>query len=132
VPRTPATGAPSALQAALLISPAPKPESDTATGEISTSAACVPRYQLPLALTYLPAWPVRAEDLPAHFGDRRHPHGPAQDIPPGSPVMSDGRRCGVTQPEAPASRKGTRGGRTWLTTNGMRPAAGSFRGKDAA
>jgi hypothetical protein len=54
VPGTPATGAPSALQAALLMSPAPKPESGTATGEIPTSAAGVPRHQLPLALTYPP------------------------------------------------------------------------------
>jgi hypothetical protein len=46
--------------------------------------------------------------------------------------MSDGLRCGVTQPEARESGKGTRGGRTWLTTNGMRLAAGSFRGNDAA
>jgi hypothetical protein len=54
VPGTPATGAPSALQAALLTSPAPKPEPGTATGEIPTSAAGVPRHQLPLALTYPP------------------------------------------------------------------------------
>jgi hypothetical protein len=53
VPGTPAAGAPSALQAALLMSPAPKPEPGTATGKISTSAAGVPRYQLPLAFTYL-------------------------------------------------------------------------------
>jgi len=36
------------------MSSAPKPESGTATGEISTSAAGVPRYQLTVALTYLP------------------------------------------------------------------------------
>jgi hypothetical protein len=54
VPGTPATGAPSALPAALLMSPAAKPEPGTATGEISTSAAGVPRYQLPVAITYPP------------------------------------------------------------------------------
>jgi len=131
VPGTPAAAAPSALPAALLMSPAPKPEPGTATGEIPTSAAGVPRYQLPLAFTYLPG-PSGAEDLPDHLGDRRHPQGPAQDIPSGSPVMSDGPRCGLTQPEARESGKGIRGGRTWLTTNGMRPAAGRFRGNDAA
>ncbi len=59
MPGTPAAGAPSALPAALLMSPAPKPEPGTATGEIPTSAAGVPRYQLPLAFTYLPGRPGR-------------------------------------------------------------------------
>jgi hypothetical protein len=74
----PASGAPIALQAALLMSPAAKPGSGTATGEIPTSAAA------------------------------------------------------VAEPQAREPRKGTRGGKIWLTANGVCPAAGSFRGKDAA
>jgi hypothetical protein len=55
-----------------------------------------------------------------------------QDIPSGSPVMRGGLRCGVTEPQVRESGKAIRGKKLGFTANGIPPAAGSFRGKDAA
>jgi hypothetical protein len=98
VPGTLATGPASTVEAALLMFPASKPMSGTATGEIPSSAAGVPPCQLPAAVTYL-SGPSRRKISEVIPRDRRRPQS-RQDIPSGSPVMRGGLRCDVTEPQA--------------------------------
>lgn len=125
-----AVDAQNTFETALLMSSAPKPKFGSTTGEISTNAAGVPQYQLSVAVTYLPGPTGRkvSEVIALTVAAQADP---AKDIPPGTPVMFDGLRCGVTEPEARENGKGVRGGRIWFTANGVRPAA-AFRGKGEA
>jgi hypothetical protein len=131
MPGTLAIDAQNTFEAALLMSSAPKPKFGSTTGEISTNAAGVPQYQLSVAVTYLPG-PTGRKTSEVITLTVAAPQDPAKDISPGTPVLFDGLKCGVTEPEARENGKGIRGGKIWFTANGVRPAAGFRAGKDAA
>jgi hypothetical protein len=125
MPGTLAIDAQKTFETALLMSSGPKPKFGAATGEISTNAAGVPQYQVSVAVTYLPGPTGRkvSEVISLTIAAEQDP---AKDIPPGSPVMFDQLRCGVTEPEARDNGK-VRGGKIWFTANGIRPAHGIQR-----
>src|SRR5262249_50781476 len=118
MPGTLAIDATNTFETALLMSSGPKPKFGAATGEISTNAAGVPQYQLSVAVTYLPGPTGRkvSEVISVTVAAQADP---AKDIPPGSPVMFDSLRCGVTEPEAREGGRGVRGGKIWFTANGI-------------
>jgi hypothetical protein len=129
MPGTLAIDAPNTFEAALLMASGPKPKFGAGTGEVSTNAAGVPQYQLQVAVTYLPGPSGRkvSEVISVTVAASQDP---ARDIAPGTPIMFDGLRCGVTEPEARDNGK-VRGGRVWFTAAGIRPAVPA-RGRDAA
>jgi hypothetical protein len=124
MPGTLAIDAQNTFETALLMSSAPKPKFGASTGEISTNAAGVPQYQLFVAVTYLPGATGRkiSEVITLTVAAQ---HDPAKDIAPGTPVMFDALRCGVSEPEARENGKGVRGGKIWFQANGIRPAVPS-------
>lgn len=121
MPGTLAIDAANTFAAALLMSAGPKPKFGTTTGEISTNAAGVPQYQAEVAVTYLaengrrPVSEVITVTITAAAD-------PTRDIAPGTPVMFDGLRAGVSQPEQRDNGKGIRGGRIWFSATGLRSA----------
>lgn len=54
---------------------------------------------------------------------------PAEGIAPGSPVVLDGLRVGISAPESGESGR-IRGGRPWFQADGLRQAQPAFRGKE--
>jgi len=131
MPGTLAIDATNTFETALLMSSAPKPKFGASTGEISTNAAGVPQYALSVAVTYLPGPSGRkvSEVISVTVAAQQDP---AKDIPAGSPIVFDGLRCGVTEPEARESGKGIRGGKIWFSANGIRSAAGGLRSVEKA
>jgi hypothetical protein len=126
MPGTLAIDAQNTFETALLMSSAPKPKFGGTNGEISTNAAGVPQYQLSVAVTYLPGPSGRkiSEVITLTVAAQ---HDPAKDIQPGTPVMFDALRCGVSEPEAREGGRGVKGGRIWFTASGIkaaRPARG--------
>lgn len=130
MPGTLATGPASTVEAALLMFPASKPMSGTATGEIPSSAAGVPPCQLPAAVTCLPG-PSRRKISEVIPRDRRRPPEPA-----GHPIgfSGDARWPALRRDRTAGTRvrQGHPRKKMGFTANGIPPAAGSFRGKDAA
>lgn len=123
MPGTLAIDAAGTFAAALLMSAGPKPKFGSTTGEISTNAAGVPQYQAEVAVTYLaengrrPVSEVITVTITASSD-------PTKDIQPGAPVLFDGLRAGVSQPEQRDNGKGIRGGRLWFSASGIRSANG--------
>ena len=58
-------------------------------------------------------------------------HAAILGIAPGSPVVLDGLRCGVSAPEKREDGR-VRGGKLYFMASSIRPAAASFRGKSDA
>ena len=123
MPGTLAIDAQNTFAAALLMSAGPKPKFGSTTGEISTTAAGVPQYQAEVAVTYH-AEPGRRAVSEVITVTIAAQHDPTKDITPGSPVMFDQLRAGVSTPEARDNGKGIRGGRLWFSANGIRSANG--------
>jgi hypothetical protein len=130
MPGTLAIDAANTFAAALLMSAGPKPKFGSTTGEISVNAAGIPQYQAEVAVTYL-AEPGRRPVSEVITVTITAPSDPTKDLAPGSPVMFDGLRAGVSQPEARDNGKGIRGGRMWFSASGIRSAvaAGQRNGR---
>lgn len=130
MPGTLAIDAANTFAAALLMSAGPKPKFGSTTGEISTNAAGVPQYQAEVAVTYL-AEPGRKPVSEVITVTITAPTDPTKDIVPGSPVLFDGLRAGVSAPEQRDNGKGIRGGKLWFSANGIRAAvpAGARNGR---
>lgn len=123
MPGTLAIDAQNTFEAAMFMSSAPKPKFGSSNGEISVNAAGVPQYAMSVAVTYLPG--PNGRKISEVINVTVSAHGdPAKDIQPGSPVIFDGLRCGVSEPEAREQGKGIRGGKIWFTANAIRPAGG--------
>jgi hypothetical protein len=119
VPGTLATGPASTVEAALLMFPASKPMSGTATGEIPSSAAGVPPCQLPAAVTCLPG-PSRRKISEVIPRDRRRPPEPAGHSIGFSgdarwPALRRDRTAGASPARPSAEKMG-------FTANGIPPA----------
>lgn len=119
------------FEAALLMASAPKTKFGSNTGEVATNAQGLTVYAVSVAVTYLPGPTGRtaAEVISVSIPSAQDP---AKDIPPGSPVMFDSLRCGVTEPEVRDGGRGIRGGKIWFSANGIRPALNGQRKNDAA
>lgn len=130
MPGTLAIDAQNTFEAAILMSSAPKPKFGSSTGEISTNARGVPQYAVSVAVTYLPG-PTGRKVSEVIILTIAAPKDPAEGIAPGTPVMFDQLRAGVSEPEAREGGRGVRGGKVWFTANAIRPAAPA-RARDAA
>lgn len=124
MPGTLAIDAQNTFEAALLMASAPKPKFGGNTGEISTNAEGIPQYTVSVAVTYRPG-PAGRKTSEVISLTIASPQDPAKDIPPGSPILFDQLRCGVTEPEARDNGKGIRGGKIWFSACGIRAAHGA-------
>ena len=121
MPGTLAIDAQNTFEAALLMSSSPKLKFGSTNGEISVNAQGMPQYQLSVAGTYLPGPSGRKVSVVITLTVAAA-HDPAKDIPAGTPVIFDGLRCGVSDPEVRESGRGVKGGRIWFTCNGIKAA----------
>lgn len=110
---------------ALYLSGGPKVKFGSQTGEISTTPDGIPQYSAEVAVTFIaePGRRAQSEVISVTIAAQQDP---TRDLVPGSPVMFEGLRAGVSTPEARDNGKGVRGGRLYYSAAGIR-AAGAQR-----
>lgn len=111
--------------AALLMSSAPKTKFGTQVQDVS--AAGVPKWTVEAAVTFLAQEGMRpvSEVIALTVTS---PADPGQGIPPGTLVVFDGFRVGISAPEK-NDRGGIRGGKFWYQAAAIRPANANVRSR---
>jgi hypothetical protein len=119
MPGTFVVDATNTFAAALFMASNPKLKFGTKTGEQEMSAAGLPKWGVQAAVTFhgINGMQPVSEVITITV---EGPTDPCQGMPPGTPVIFDGFRVGISAPER-NDKGGIRGGKPWYQAGSIRP-----------
>jgi hypothetical protein len=111
------------FMSAVLVNSGAKPKFG-APGQQETNSAGVPKWTAQVAVTFTPTMADMQPLSELITITITAPANPAEQFPPGTPVVLDGLRVGLNPPEK-NDHGGIKGGKLWYTAIGLHPVMAS-------